>query len=243
MKNNKIIVGSLLVTLFAGVALALPAEGRAGLRVLSDGAQDFFRQGREGALIVNDGAARYGEATSRNTVFTITTAAAGTTVVAANASPVAAGGATILSLYNPIGSGKNLEVIKVYCNIISGTTAAGGMVFNVASNQNITAVQNNGGSAGVGPIPNFIGAGASVARAFTQTALTGGVGSMTLFRAVNGAVPFAAAAAATTVGLNALDEVEGSIIVPPGGVLTIADVAIGTTVAVQAAMTYREVTP
>lgn len=237
MKTRILAVAAVLSLLVAGVAYAIPSEGKVGLFAAGDSTQNLLRQGREGALIVNDGAARYGEATSRGTVFTVSTAAAGTTVVAANASPVASGGATILTLYNPPGSGKNLEVIKVYCNVLSGTTAAGGMVFNVVSNQNISAAQN------ATPVSNLIGGAASVGKGYTQTALTGGATAMTLLRAINGAVPFAAAVAATTPGLQGLDEVEGAIVIPPGAALTIADVAIGTTVLVQAAIVYREVTP
>jgi hypothetical protein len=52
---------------------------------------------------------------------------------------------------------------------------------------------------------------------------------------------FAGALAATTPGQTAVDNVDGAIVVPPGGLLTIAPPAAGTTHIVGAGIQYAEV--
>jgi hypothetical protein len=85
------------------------AELRAGVRRLIDGGADLIRGTQDSALVTADGHGRYGEMGARGFVFSGGTGAAGTTIVAANNTPVAAAAASILSLYNPIGSGVDCE--------------------------------------------------------------------------------------------------------------------------------------
>jgi hypothetical protein len=206
----------------------------------SDGVEEAIRLGKDCSAVVSHGNGRYYEPTSRGKVYTAMTSAAGTTIVAANVTPVAAAAATILSIYNPLNSGVNAQVLKTWLNFISGTPGAGAFVYNVAYGQNITAIQNNQGSAGLGAMSNLPSGATGAVKTYVQTALTGGVAAQQLMRPM-GASLFAAAIAGTTPALNFLDLVDGDLVLPPGALLSIAAPAVGTTVLVVAGIEYQEV--
>ncbi len=193
------------------------------------GYNDAFRIGEDGALIVSDGHGRFYEMASRNQVYSVTTALAGTTIAAGNVAPPAAAAATVLSILNPVGSGMNLEIIRGWVRHISATTgpvgywawcgAVAGMSITAAE---ATAVKR----------ANFVGQAVPLFKAWSQAALTGGP-------AHTNVRPFpvkfiAAAVAGTSWGLDAVDNVDGALIVEPGGLLTLAPAATGTTVVVGA---------
>lgn len=233
---KKFLAGSFLA-IFALLSMSIVSETVIGPQPGGDNVLIRQRAGREGQTISADLTGKFAEATSRGQVFTATTAVAGVTVAATHVTPLAAGtGTPILGLFNPPGSGKNLEILKVQAAWVSGTTGAGGLVFNVAFAQNISVAGNTV------PRSNLVGGANTVALAFTNTATTGSTIGL-LFRALNGCTVFAGAIAATTVGLNCGEEVEGSIVVPPGGYFAIAAGLAGTSPIVQAAITYREAIP
>lgn len=205
----------------------------------SDGVEEALRLCKDLSAGVSHTNGRYYENTSRGKVYTAMTSAAGTTIVAANVTPVAAAAATIISLYNPLNSGVNVQILKAWLNFISGTPGAGAFVYNVAYGQNITAIQNNLGVAGQGAMSNLPSGQVGVAKTYVQTALTGGVGAQLLLRPF-GASLFAAAIAGTTPQLNFLDLVDGDIVLPPGALLSIAAPATGTTVLVVAGIEFQE---
>ena len=189
-----------------------------------------LRASRNGGLVVTPEATALYEGASRGTVFSCSTALTGTTVVAANNSGVAAAAATILSLYNPIGSGVNLALVKTGVWFTSGTPAVGMWCYNVAYNQTITATPN----AVMGR--NLPSGAATSASGFTQTALTGS-GAQTFLRGFG--TMFAGAIAATTPALHWDDA--SDIVLPPGGVITICSPGTGTSVIVMASIVYQEV--
>lgn len=195
---------------------------------------DQLRLGNSLEQIIGDAHGRYSEAGRLGRVHTVTTAVAGTTVVAGNVSPVAAAAASILSLWNPTGSGMELSILRVILAFISGTPGAGPWVLNGAGGQVITATEN------AAPVCHRSGFARSVAKGFTQTALTGS-GLQALLRFIGGAVLFAGAIAATTPGQGVQDELAGDVHVPEGGLLSIAAPAVGTTLIVAAAITFEEI--
>lgn len=208
------------------------AEGRVGARVFGDGAQAEARMDRTAAMVVTDGHARYAELCRRGMVYATTTALAGTTVVAGNVSPVAAGAASILSIYNPPGSSRIYEVWKGFVSVVSGTPGAGVMVWNGGPTAVITATTNavaanQGLSAAVG-----------TARCFTQTALTGS-SAQSLIRMMPASHFAGTVAAANT--LNFVDLVDGDLMVPEGAVLSIAAPAAGTTWILAAGIVWAEI--
>lgn len=194
-----------------------------------------FRTSRQSDLVVCDGHSRWYEQCSRNQIFTAFTALAGTTIVAGNVAPPAAAAATVLSILNPVGSGVNLEILQGWVFHISGTPGAGFWAWCACNpGTSITAVEAIAQKGA-----NLIGQGVTKAKAWSQTALTGGVVHATI-RPFPTAM-FAGALAATTPGQTAVDNVDGAIVVPPGGLLTIAPPAAGTTHIVGAGIQYAEV--
>lgn len=212
--------------------------GFVGASSASDGDRDGVRVSRDLCLVQNDGRGSRAEASSRLNVFAAMTAPAGTTVVAANVTPIAAAAASIITVYNPPNSGVRVEVLSAWFSLISGTPPAGGFVYNVAYNQNISAVPNNGGTAGIRPRCCFSGGATSQALVYTQTALTGGIGSQILLRPVP-MISFAAALAAgrrTSFNDNAMSDV----VLPPGALISLAAPALGTTVVMAAGFMFQE---
>jgi len=217
--------------------MAIPVSGQVGPVPAADGSQTLIRQGRDSETIVADYVARFAEATRRRKTFSGTTAIAGTTIVAANNHPIAAAAASAISLYNPLGSGVDLHILQAFLIAVSGTPGAGMFVWDVAFNQTITAVQNNNGTAGVMPVCNYASGITGAGKIFTQTALTGS-GAQVLLRPY--AAFFGGAVGATTPGLY-VDNVDGGIILPPGGLASIASPATGTTFVVGMGIEWAEI--
>lgn len=196
-----------------------------------------FRADRLGALVTANSRGNYAEAASRGQIFSGMTAIAGTTIVAANNSPIAAAAASAFSLWNPMNSGKNLEILKTIILPISGTPGVGSWVYNYATSQTITATKNNGGTASAAPFPHRISTDASVASVFTQTALT----ASTLQAIHRPICTIFGGAIAATSPTYFLDMADGDLVVPPGGLLSVASPATGTTFVVVIAMEWLEV--
>ncbi len=201
-----------------------------------DGAMsDRLRVGSNRELVVSDLRGRYAEAAARGQMFSAISALAGTTIVSANVAPPAAAAATVLSVFNPEGSGVDLEVLLGWIFHISGTPGAGFWAWcygRATGSTKITATQNATPACTRTPGPN------SKAQGYTQTALTAGPAH------VSGrpfpTAQFAGAIAATTPGQVAIDEVAGAIVVQPGGVVTLAPPAAGTSHIVGAGICWIE---
>lgn len=202
---------------------------------------DTFRANEDGALVACEGHSRWYEQAARGQVFAVTTALTGTTLVANNCcnettqlGPTA-GVATLLTLLNPPGSDFNLEILQGQVAYIN---AAGQFpsfwMWCGQTPRNITATENANKRA------MFVGQGVTRAKAWTQTALTGGAAH----RLVR---PFAFSVATTTAAIGDpnvhVDNVDGALVVPPGAAVTIAPGAAnpGTTWVIGAEIQYAEV--
>lgn len=215
-------------------------DATVGPIVASDAGQLTLRLDQTRALVVTDAHGRLREAAMRGKLYTGMTAIGGTTVVAGNNSPIAAAAASILSLYNPLGTKVNLSLLRTILFYVSGTPAAGGWVYNYGFSQNITAVQNNGGVAGAAPVSGLVSGLSGTGKIYTQTALTGS-GAQILYRPIGGTALFAGALAATTPGLGVVEQVDGEIEAPPGGVVSVASPGTGTTLIVGACFVWEEI--
>jgi hypothetical protein len=152
------------------------------------------------------------------------------TLAATHASPLTAGtGTPILGVYNPVGSGKNLHLLKTKMTSTSGTPG-GPLIWNVVPNpQNITATFTTPASGNVGS------GAAAVAHVFNNTAVTGSTVG-TPYRALGGP-----AAIAIGAGLYSTEEEhKGDIIIPPGAMLALCATAAGTTHIVSAWTEWAE---
>lgn len=198
--------------------MALQLQTSVGLQKNADGVtQQLLRTGREGDLIVSENHGRYYEKNSRGGLFGVAWNAV--TIVSTHNSPLTSGtGTPITSIYNPIGSGVNISIVKVIQHLTSGTPAGPLVWNNVPNPQNITAAS----AAAISMQANA--AAASVAKTWTNTAVTGSATGVLTF--VEGG--FAAVAAGA--GVNTLvTEHAGDLIIPPGTMLALCSYGTGTT--------------
>ena len=193
---------------------------------LPAGQQAVIRQGNMGDAIVSELHGRYYETTYRRALFSAVSTAAGTTV-AGNATVVT--GTVVVS--NPINSPVNLALNKV----MAGLAAAGAAGF-VAISTGYNSGTNVTHTTPLTVKNNYIGAGAAGyaladAAATMPTApvyahILGGIGTL----------------AATGFGLQQAFyfDLEGSIILPPGGYALVTTSSIQTT-ALVASIQWEEV--
>jgi hypothetical protein len=185
-----------------------------------------------GAQRTADAHGQYYEAVRNQRVWTLTTAYAGVTLVAASAIGQTAW-SPIVGLYNPAGSGVILSILQGFANYISGTPTAGGLVWGyIAPNAGVTATGGNGA------VNSYtFAAGGSIAKTFVMSAMTGSAASVIL--APFPVSPFAGAVAATTP-LGVVHETKGLFSVPPGGAIGITG-TLGTSTVCAGLLAWEEV--
>ena len=215
-------------------------QGQVGPVTALDSSQATLRQGRTGEVIASQAHARYYEQTSRGNFFTLTLATTSSTVAAGNALNAGAGpaaaGSTQFALWNPVGSGYNLSLNKFIVAPISGTPTAGPIFHTlmIFGNPTITS------AAVIAPANNLVGGRPPVARYLTSAAgatLTGGTVPVVLRPAAftySGA--FSAAA-----GTQAVEFIEGDIVIPPGYGWVPCFTGVGTTFLNAFSVTWEEV--
>lgn len=191
-----------------------------GLIQYSDGSSDqAFRQGRSGEMMVSELLPKYYELTKRGMVYVASSPAVGTaSMAAANVSPLAAGtGQPVVGLYNPLGSGVDLVILKAWMDAISGTPG-GSVVWNVIPPAaGITA-------AGAQGLNAYTCQPGGKGKVFNNAALTGSPVA-TLLRPLMGENT-------TAIGTGQelqVEYVDGDIIVQPGAFAGLAVAAAGTT--------------
>ena len=216
-------------------------ELRTGPTTSSDGSILTARSDKQGAGVVTDAHLRMHEANYRGTLFQF--GISSTALVAANAvaTGVTATAQPIIGVWNPATSGVNLVIMKaiVSTTVVANTAVApGGFVW--LSNINQASVTT-------GSVPfncKTLAQTGSNAKAFAcSTALTGLSGSLSTMRAC-GLSSINAAGPATAIHqpCPSIEElVDGSLIVPPGGVLAIMNQVSTTTISVNSGIVWEEV--
>ena len=186
-------------------------QGQVGAVVGLDGSTPNARQGRTGELIISQAHARYYETASRGNLFTLTLAATSSGIALGNLVGAGAAASTQFALWNPVGSGVNLCLTKVFIGLISGSYGLGGPIFHGLITTSLPTVANTGTA-----YNNLAGGRPPIARyqaSAAGAALTGGSAPVT-FRAMS--MAYSASAYAAAAGANALELVEGDIVLPPG---------------------------
>jgi hypothetical protein len=211
-------------------------QGQVGAVVGLDGSTPNARQGRTGELIISQAHAQYYETASRGNMFTLTLAATTTGIAAGNLVGAAAAAVTQFALWNPVGSGVNLCITKAYIGLISGTYGLGGPIFHGVITTSLPTIANVGAAynnlaAGRPPIARYVASAAG-------TALTGGSAPVT-FRAMS--MAYSASAYVAAAGTNALELVDGDIVLPPGTGWVPLFPAAGTSVLNAYSVTWEEI--
>jgi len=185
--------------------------------------------------------AQYYDANVRGNVYTF--GISNTPLVSTNAvaTGVTATSKPVIGLWNDVGTGKNLVVLNatVVATTIDDTAVAPGG-FTWYKDVSETSI-----STGSTPVNcSTLASSGSVAKAFAMsTALTGLVGSLSILRPspitiLNAAGPGTAITQPQGVSV---DEVDGDIIVPPGGVLALLGMLSTTTIKLSVSITWAEV--
>src|SRR6201999_2864970 len=104
------------------------------------------------------------EQVSRGNVFICAGGVTGITVAAGHVAPPAAAAATTLSLYNPVGSGVNLEILAGFLNHLTGTPGTGVWSWCIGAASGATAITATPNATGA---PALAGNAQSVAKGYT----------------------------------------------------------------------------
>lgn len=194
--------------------------------------------GKAGDQLVSELHGKYYQQTYSGAVFS---AGSGSTALSANTITLVAATTPIVGVWNPPTSSVNLSVLYAQCLItVVANTAVNGGGFVWA-----TSVGNISISTGAAPFnrKTFQNAG-SQAKAFNGgVALTGLTNSLVVQCGANFPGIYAAGAA-TALGVPSpgapSELLEGSFIVPPGGVLALLNTVSTTTLSVQSTLVWEE---
>ena len=211
----------------------------------NSGAMVGIRSEQSGAIVTSDAHGRFQEAAVQGVLFsggmTLTAIVAATFTTAtlgATATP-------IVGVYNPIGSGKNLIILQAKLQaVLTALQATGAGAYMWASSIGNIAI-----TTGVAPFNRGTGAASgSVARDVSGVALTGLTNNLVVRDAsalqggsIYNASLLGTAAGFMTVPVASVDNVDGSIIVPPGGVLALLCTTTPVAVSAASSIMWEEV--
>jgi hypothetical protein len=211
---------------------------RVGATLQGDGVNNAApRQCKTGEQAVSQTHGKYFEATHRQNSYSVTNGATG------KAPGTALGTAPPILLYNPIGSGKRLKLMRVTGGYISGTLGAGtifhcGFTLNgpVGPQTNVAPVVGSG--AALTPSNMDLGsANNSVAVAFAAGTLNANPAALYPFATIN-----AELASTATNPAQLEEDVDGGMVLEPGsGWCLEAIAAAGSTPLMSFAVQWEEV--
>jgi hypothetical protein len=201
------------------------------------------RSGQLGDAIVSELHGRFYEQVYRNNVYF--TGNTGLAALTANTISLTATTTPILGVYNPSSSTVNLVILQAMLTVVANnlTSGAGPGAFVWAS-----SLGNGAVSTGANPFNSkTLATSGSAARGFFgTTALTGLTNNLAIMAA--SALPSPSGLTYTTLASTALlpsftgtENFDGSIFVPPGGVLALLNTVSSTTFSVAGRLTWEEV--
>lgn len=222
--------------------MPIPVSGQVGPQAVADGVTSQpFRQGKAGDIILSELHGRFYEQVYRGNVFGNGVTAL--TALTANTITLTAATTPILGVWNPPTSIVNLILLQA--TLASGINAAAatgpGAFVWAASNG------NTGISTGSAPVNHkTLTAVGSQAKGMAFVALTGLTNNLVLLEAADFPNPTIITTAAVptsvqTPTVSYTQNLDGSFIVPPGGVFALLNTASTTTVSVTGRLLWDEV--
>jgi hypothetical protein len=215
--------------------------GQVGPQVLSDGTNAPVRQGKLGDGIVSELHGRFYEQTYRGNVYSNGCTA---TALTANTITLTASTTPILGVWNPASSPVNLAILQaslsVFPNNLTSGAGPGTFVWAVSlANQLITT--------GTAPYNRkSLAQAGSQAKGMSFVALTGLTNNLVIMEGADFTTP--SGLTYTTIvstqvmpGNGGVQDFEGGLIVPPGGVLALLNTTSSTTWSVSGRLTWEEV--
>lgn len=184
-----------------------------------DGSNAAILQGKAGEQIYADIHGKWYTAAYRGRVFEGTTAAAGTTI------PISSATAGTFVLYNPLGSGVNMELVSYECGINTVTTVASAVLLGIAvglvvAPTSVTALT---------PLPGLLG-GSAVAQGKLYSVAT--IVATTSFYTLFG-ITATNATAGNSLGSPLRHEFDGKLILAPGTLVHVCGTAAQTSATAQ----------
>lgn len=215
------------------------AQGTVGPTVLQDGIIPAagLRQGRNGELVATELHGKFYEQTYRGNVYSVGMT---TTALSANTITLTATTTPIIGVWNPTGTSVNLSIIRaVAVTTVNAASAVapGGLVW-------ATSTGNGAITTGLTPFnrKSLVAAGSQAKGFNISTALTGLTNNLVIQFGAN--LPSLVAAQGATVSplfsTPAIEEFDGSLLIPPGGVLALLNTVSTTTVSVAAQLVWEE---
>jgi hypothetical protein len=224
-------------------------EIRTGVISSNVGGVNPARGDKTGAMVTTDGHGRFLEAVLQGTLFSIGC------MPATTAAPTALSSATILltasaqpivGVWNPATSPVNLNILQAtLVDVINNVTSVAPGSFVWASSLGNTAL-----TAGLSPFNRrTLASSGSQAKGFslsTASLLTGLTNNLVIFdpaefNVASGLLTTTVAAATPTPSVSGVQNFDGSLIVPPGGVLALLNTISVTTHSVTARLMWEEV--
>jgi hypothetical protein len=216
------------------------ASAKAGPQIVADGAEEFLRLGRGGELLVQELHGRFAEQVFRGSVYsngsTITALSANTITLTSSTTP-------ILGVWNPSTSSVNLIILQAALTVVANnlTSGAGPGVFVWASSLGNSAI-----STGSTPYNRkTLAQSGSAAKGMSFVALTGLTNNLVImegadFPSPSGLTYTTLGSTAVMPGFQATQNVDGSLFVPPGGVLALLNTTSCTTFSVAGRLLWEE---
>ena len=215
------------------------AELRVGPIQQADGTPAVIRSTRLGAMVTGDAQGRYYEQASRGKIFSVALPVTSSNIAAGNLNGAAAAASTQFALWNPMGSGVNIGLLKLGVGIISGTSvAAGEQLYHswclapTNATTVVNAIQCN----------NLSMATQCAARVMTSTAGTALAGN-SILQIIRASDIFfnTAGTIANLAGMKAIEYIDSEIVVTPGMCWVPTWNAAGTSILVGYSITWEEI--
>jgi len=214
-----------------------------GPQNLADGSTSGnARGGRQGDAIVSELHGRFYEQAYRGNLYS---AGSSLTALSANTITLSATTTPIVGVWNPSGSGVNLSILQASLQCVANnlTSGAGPGAFVWAASINNAAL-----TLGAAPINRrTLTGGASLSKAFNGgVALTGLTNNLVIlegadFTSPSGLTYTTLASTSILVPTGGVQNIDGSLLVPPGGVLALLNTVSSTTFSVYSRLLWEEV--
>jgi len=227
--------------------MAIEIAGQVGPQLLQDGVTQPLRQGRGAELIVQELHGRFYEQAYRGAMYSI---GCSVTALSANTITLVAATTPILGVYNPPTSTVNLVLLQAMLSVAANTLTApvppGPFVW-------AASVGNTAVSTGSAPFNRkTMGSSGSQAKAFPGgVALTGLTNNLVIFEGADlpnlsgltnaGTITAQTGTSNATIGSSGVQNFDGQLIVPPGGVLALLNTNSTTTYSVTGRLLWEEV--
>lgn len=209
-------------------------SGQVGPQVVTDGSTPSLRLGRSAEGIISELHGRFYEQTFRGAVFSNGITA---TVLTANTITLTATTTPILGVYNPATSLVNLSILQAQLQLSPPASAAamGTLVW-------ATSIGNAAITTGSAPFNRkALSAAGSFAKGMAFVALTGLTNNLVVqFTSLLPSQTLAGAATASAP-YSGVENFDGSLIIPPGGVLALLNTVSNTTMLAGGNLLWEEV--